>query len=104
VVKRSLREPAARGGLRLGGERVNRRRFPGTGFQHHGGPGLLVDQRAGICAHAQERGLFRSPEEKAETKRELWKDLWISLAYILLIVLLIKLGVLKPVQDYFAGD
>jgi len=45
---------------------------------------------------------LRSPQEKAETKRELWKDLWISLGYTALIVVLIKLGVLKPIQGYFA--
>ena len=46
---------------------------------------------------------LRSPQERAETKRELWKDVWISLAYTGVIILLIKLGVLKPIQAYFAG-
>lgn len=45
---------------------------------------------------------LRSPQEKEETKREIWKDLWISFAYTALIVVLIKLGVLKPIQGYFA--
>lgn len=45
---------------------------------------------------------LRSSEEKAATRRELWEDLWISLGYTALIVLLLKLGVLKPVEGYFA--
>jgi hypothetical protein len=35
------------------------------------------------------------------TRRDLLRDLGISLAYTLLIVALIKLGVLKPIQNYF---
>jgi hypothetical protein len=45
---------------------------------------------------------LRSPEEKAETQHELVKDLWVSVAYTVLILVLIKLGVLRPVQDYFS--
>jgi hypothetical protein len=43
-----------------------------------------------------------SKEEKKFSRRELLKDVAISLAYTALIVLLLKLGVLKPISEYFA--
>jgi len=43
-----------------------------------------------------------SKEEKKFSRRELLKDVAISLAYTGLIVLLLKLGVLKPISEYFA--
>ena len=54
-----------------------------------------------VLMHRSVRQL-RSSEARAATRRELWKDLWISLGYTALIVLLLKLGVLKPVEGYFA--
>lgn len=45
---------------------------------------------------------LRSTAVQGVTRRELWKDLWISLGYTALIVVLLKLGVLKPVEAYFA--
>lgn len=40
-------------------------------------------------------------EDKLYTRRSLVRDILISLLYTLLIVALVKLGVLKPVTDYF---
>ena len=42
-----------------------------------------------------------SPEAKKYTRRELVKDVIISLLYTLIIAALVKLGVLKPIQNYF---
>ena len=41
-------------------------------------------------------------EEAKYTSRELAKDLVVSLLYTLIIVVLVKVGVLKPIQNYFA--
>ncbi len=46
--------------------------------------------------------LGKPPADKASNRNELKKDLLVSLAYTVLIVLLIKLGVLKPIEDYFS--
>jgi hypothetical protein len=43
-----------------------------------------------------------SKELKQYSRRELLKDVLISLIYTLVIVFLVKVGVLKPVQNYFA--
>ncbi|HZR20354.1 MAG TPA: hypothetical protein VFE51_23930 [Verrucomicrobiae bacterium] len=43
-----------------------------------------------------------SSQPKKYSWRHLLKDIAVSLIYTLLIVLLIKLGVLKPVQNYFS--
>jgi hypothetical protein len=40
-------------------------------------------------------------EDKPYIRRSLVRDILISLLYTLLIVVLVKLGVLKPVTDYF---
>lgn len=40
-------------------------------------------------------------QPKPYTRRDALRDLAISLLYTLLIVVLIKLGVLKPIQNYF---
>ena len=40
-------------------------------------------------------------EDKPYTRRSLVRDILISLLYTLLIVVLVKIGVLKPVTDYF---
>ena len=42
-----------------------------------------------------------SPEDKPYTARSLVRDLLVSLGYTLVIVALVRLGVLKPVTDYF---
>lgn len=41
-------------------------------------------------------------EDKKYARRELLKDLGISLLYTAVIVVLIKLGVFKPIENYFA--
>jgi len=43
-------------------------------------------------------------EEKPYTARRFAMDLGVSLLYTLLIVVLARIGVLKPVADYFAGQ
>ncbi len=43
-------------------------------------------------------------EEKPYTARRFAMDLVVSLLYTLLIVFLARIGVLKPVTDYFAGE
>ena len=40
-------------------------------------------------------------KEAPYSRKDLWRDLGISLAYTALIVGLIKLGVLKPIANYF---
>jgi hypothetical protein len=42
-------------------------------------------------------------KEKKYSRRDLLRDLTISLLYTLLIVLLVRLGILKPIQNYFDG-
>jgi hypothetical protein len=42
-------------------------------------------------------------EEKKYSRRDLLRDLGVSLAYTLLILVLVKLGILKPIQEYFLG-
>jgi len=42
--------------------------------------------------------------EKKYSRRELLKDLAISLLYTGLIVVLIKLGILKPIENYFPSN
>ncbi len=44
-----------------------------------------------------------SKEPKRYSRRDLLKDVGISLLYTLLIVMLVKVGVLKPIQNYFAS-
>ena len=43
-------------------------------------------------------------EGRKYSRRDLFRDLGISLLYTGLIVLLLKLGLLKPVTDYFSGQ
>ena len=43
-------------------------------------------------------------ENPSSTRAELKKDLLVSLAYTALIVILIKLGVLKPIENYFSRN
>ena len=47
-------------------------------------------------------GKLISAEEKKYSRRALLRDIGVSLLYTALIVVLIKLGVLKPIQNYFA--
>jgi hypothetical protein len=56
-----------------------------------------------ILMHKGARQLLSSTSQPGE-RRELVRDLWISVGYTVLIVVLIKLGVLKPVADYFRGN
>ena len=42
-----------------------------------------------------------SKEPKGYSRRDLLKDVGISLLYTLVIVVLVKVGVLKPIQNYF---
>ena len=44
-----------------------------------------------------------SREKKEYSRRDLVKDVLISLVYTLVIVALVKLGILKPVQNYFGN-
>ena len=44
---------------------------------------------------------FRQDATPAEARRELVKDLWIAVGYTALICGLLKLGVLKPIENYF---
>lgn len=43
-----------------------------------------------------------SNKVKNYSRRDLFKDVVISLIYTLLIVVLVKVGILKPIQSYFA--
>lgn len=55
-----------------------------------------------VLMHTGTRRLLTKTESPtASTRGELKKDLLVSLAYTVLIVILIKLGVLKPIEDYF---
>ena len=56
-----------------------------------------------VLMHKGAQRIF-SGEQKAATRCELVKDVAISLAYTLVIVLLVKLGVLKPIADYFGSS
>jgi len=40
-------------------------------------------------------------EEKKYSRRDLLRDVSVSLGYTVLIVVLVKMGILKPIQDYF---
>jgi hypothetical protein len=40
-------------------------------------------------------------EDRKYTRRDLFRDVGISLAYTALILVLVKLGVLKPIKNYF---
>ena len=53
-----------------------------------------------VLLHKGAQQAFTS-EDKPCTRRGLLRDILISLLYTLLIVVLVKLGVLKPVTDYF---
>lgn len=53
-----------------------------------------------VLMHKGGQKMFAN-EPKKYSSRELAKDVAISLAYTALILLLIKLGVLKPVENYF---
>lgn len=46
-------------------------------------------------------GKMLGKEERKYSRRDLLKDLGISLAYTALILLLLKLGILKPIENYF---
>ena len=56
-----------------------------------------------VLMHKGARKLLASSDQPGE-RRELIKDLWISVGYTALIVMLIKLGVLKPIEDYFVKN
>ncbi len=43
-----------------------------------------------------------STNDRTYTKRDLLRDVCVSLAYTGLIMILVKLGVLKPIREYFA--
>ena len=43
-----------------------------------------------------------SPDQKKYSRKDLFRDVGISLLYTALIVMLIKVGVLKPIGNYFS--
>jgi len=58
-----------------------------------------------VLLHGGARRLLTNADSVTASKGgELKKDLLVSLAYTALIVILIKLGVLKPIEDFFQRD